>query len=138
MSRGLSLLTWLLVLATAVTGLGQAWMRYLLEPVDDFSVWNHPWQETTEALHAFLGPVASLGLGVVLTAHAGERLRHPGTSGRAKLGGFLVGGLVIALVVSGAWLLGWPDPDTKLVSWIHGIVGALLLLGMVGHARSAR
>jgi len=138
MSRGLAIVTWLLVLTTGATGLAQAWMRYRMEPVDEFSAWNHPWQGTIEALHAFLGPVASLCLGVVLAAHAGARLKRPDTSDAARRGGIALVALVLVLVLSGSWLLGWPDPDSKLVSWIHGVAGTLLVLGMVAHARSAR
>jgi len=138
MSRRLSLLTWGLVLAAAATGLGQAWMRYLVDPVDDFSAWNHPWQGTTEALHAFLGPLTALGLGLVLAAHAKERVHLPSTTRAAKLGGVVVSGLILALIISGSWLTAWPPLDGKLLSWIHGIVGGLFVLGMAGHAWSSK
>ncbi len=138
MSRSLSLLTWTLVLAAAVTGLGQAWMRHMMEPVDDFSAWNHPWQGTTEALHAFLGPLTALALGLVLAAHAGQRLHHPATARAAKIGGALVTILILAMVVSGAWLTAWPSVDSDLVPWIHGIAGSLFVLAMAGHAWGSR
>lgn len=138
MKRPYALLLWLAVLATAATGLGQAWMRYMLEPVDDFSAWNHPWQGTTEALHALFGPVLALGLGAVLAGHAAARWRHPDTSRGARRGGVVLVAAVLVLVVTGGWLTGFPDPDGDAVAWAHGIAGGLLVVGMAVHGRTAR
>jgi len=134
MSRRGELLTWLIVLATAGTGLVQAWMRYLVEPVDEFSAYNHPWQGTTEALHALLGPLLALGLGMVLAAHARPKWFAGSTPKKARLSGALVASLVLVLVVSGAWLNAWPPVDEQLLNWIHGIAGATFTLAFLGHA----
>jgi hypothetical protein len=138
MTPRLTLLTWLLVLGSLVTGLGQVWMRYFVDPVDEFSAWNHPWQGTVESLHVFLAPLLVLGLGYVLSAHAGVKWNFPGTSpGRKRSGGALIG-LIASLVLSGAWLAAWSFPDGDSIHWIHGISGGLFGLLFLGHAISRK
>lgn len=138
MKRKLSLLTWILVLSSLVTGLTQAWMRYLLEPENDFSAWNHPWQGTVESLHVFLAPILTLLLGYVLAEHAVIHWHNKATGkGRVRSGGALVA-LICTLILSGAWMAGWSFPEGKLVSWIHGIAGALFGLIFLGHALSRK
>ena len=134
MSRRLTLLTWALVVATAATGLGQAWMRYLVEPVDDFSAYNHPWQGTTEALHALFGPLAALGLGLVLAAHAKPKWDSPAPTRVARASGAITAGLILVLVGTGAWMGAWPPMEGKLVHWTHGITGALFALAFAADA----
>jgi hypothetical protein len=138
MSRRLALLTWSLVLATAGTGLLQAWMRYVVEASDPFSAYNHPWQGTTEALHALFGPLAALGLGIVLAAHAKPKWSSPAAHWAARRSGAFVVGLLLVLVVTGAWLNAWPPVDGKLLNWTHGIVGTSFALAVVGHSWSSR
>lgn len=138
MNRSLALLTWILVLATAGTGLAQAWMRYLLDQADDFSAYNHPWQGTIEALHALLGPLAALGFGVVLAAHAMPKWKSPASSRRARIGGVLAASFVLSVVGTGAWLGAWPPLDGKLLNWFHAIAGSLFAVVVIAHAWTAR
>ena len=127
-------LLWLLVLAALTTGLSQAWMRYLLEPVDEFSAWNHAWQGTIEALHVFVAPLLTLVLGYTLAAHAKVRWQAPGTHAKRRRSGALVTGLLLVLVLTGAWMAAWTFPEGKLVAWIHGVAGSLFGLAFLGHA----
>lgn len=138
MSRTGALLSWLLVSATAATGLAQAWMRYLVEPIDEFSAYNHPWQGSIEALHAFLGPLFALGAGMLLAAHARPKWSSPSSGRKARLSGLFVAVLVGAVAASGAWLGAWPPISSKLLNWIHGVAGASFALAFMGHAVFAR
>lgn len=138
MSRRGKVFTWLIVLATAATGLGQAWMRYWVDPVDPFSAYNHPWQGTTEALHALLGPLLALGMGMVLAAHARPKWHAASSARIARISGAVVATLVAVLVLSGAWLNAWPPVDGKLLNWTHGIAGAAFALAFLGHAIGAK
>ena len=131
MSRPLTLLTWLLVLALASSGLGGAYMRYVLESSDPFSAWNHPWQPYFEQVHAFGGPALALVLGYVLAAHAKVHLAM-GSARRRP--GLALSALALALVLSGAAQATFPDPDSKQVAWVHGVLGSLFLLLFLGHA----
>lgn len=127
-------LLWLFVLVAFITGLSQAWMRYLLDPADEFSAWNHPWQGTIEALHVFVAPLLTLVLGFTLAAHAKVQWQSHNTSGKRRRSGALVTGLLLVLVLSGAWMAAWSFPEGKIVAWIHGVAGSLFGLAYLGHA----
>ena len=127
-------LLWLLVLAALATGLCQAWMRYLLDPVDAFSAWNHPWQGMIESLHVFVAPMLTLVLGYTLAAHARVRWQSPSTHKKRRRSGALVTGLLLVLILSGAWMTAWSYPEGKAIAWIHGIAGSLFGLAFLGHA----
>jgi hypothetical protein len=51
MSRLHSLVTIGLSFGISATGLAWAWMRYLLEPVDEFALWNHPLEGEMQRFH---------------------------------------------------------------------------------------
>ena len=128
------LILWLLVLGSVATGLGQAWMRYLVEPKDEFSAWNHPWQGTTESLHVFLAPMLTLVLGFTLAAHAAPKLASPITAPKRRRSGTTIIVLILVLVLTAAWMTAWTKPELPIVPWIHGIAGSLFAIAFLGHA----
>ena len=133
MTRRLALLCWLIVLATAGTGLVGAAMNYLMEPSDPFSAFNHPWQPYMDTGHALLGPLLAVLIGFVLAAHARVEW-HQGSS-RRKSGAVLTT-LAILLPLTGALLSAFGAPDRPALAWLHGGVGALFALMFTAHGLS--
>lgn len=61
--------------AVALTGLAWAWMRYALEPLDEFALSHHPLEPWAKALHLWSAPVLVFACGLIFKAHAWARLR---------------------------------------------------------------
>lgn len=133
MPRAFTLLCWLLILATATTGLVSAGMEYLLEPSDPFSAFNHPWQPHLDTAHALLGPALAVWIGFVLGDHARPRFR---SGGPKRKSGLLLSTLAVLLVLSGGFLSAFGSPDALAYKWAHGILGSLFTLLFAGHALS--
>ncbi len=83
MSRLAFLLLHAANLLVVVSGLAYAWMLYLLEPIDEFSLWNHPWQGAARDLHIVGAPLLILLVGAALAIHALPRLRGKERAGRS-------------------------------------------------------
>lgn len=64
------------------TGLIYAWMRYLLQPVDEWAIVNHPWQSHLQHAHILVAPLLVCALGYMLTQHAIAAWRSPEQRGR--------------------------------------------------------
>jgi len=131
MSRPLTLVTWLLVLTLALSGLGGAYLHYVVESTDPFNAWNHPWQPQLERVHALAGPALALLLGYVLAAHAKPHLQLGSPRRRP---GLRLSGLSLALVASGGAQAAFGGPEARLLVWVHGVLGSLFLLLFLGHA----
>ena len=76
MSRAQLLLFHLINLAVCGTGLVYAWMRYLVEPVDEWAVVNHPWQPHMQHLHVLLAPLLVFAVGLIWSAHVLGKLKN--------------------------------------------------------------
>lgn len=102
-------------LLVAASGIVYAWMLYLLEPVDEFSLWNHPWQGDTRDLHILAAPLLVLLVGGALSIHAMPRLRSKERAGLRSGLILLIG--FLPMVLSGSLLQTAVDP-TWLQIWL--------------------
>ena len=98
----------------AGTGIVYGWMRYALEPVDEFAVVNHPWQPFLQHLHVWTVPALVIMLGVFWQGHAWPywraRLREGRNSGLMLFGSALpmiFSGYLIQTAASPGWRLAW-------------------------------
>jgi hypothetical protein len=115
-------------LATGLTGLsgvGYAWMKYVLPaPEDPFTLVNHPWQPLALQLHVLAGPLFLLAVGMILRAHVLTRLAGHGRRGRWS--GVLAAGLLPPMVGSG-YLLQTVTSET----WRQGLLLVHLGCGLL-------
>ncbi len=135
---------WLLYVANALvggTGLVYAWMRYLLKPVDEFAVANHPWQPDVQHLHILTAPLLVLVIGHIAYHHAivywkaGMRPgRRTGLSMLALAAPMIFSGYFLQTAVSETWRFTWIiiHVSTSLI-WLAGFG-----LHLVVHARNRR
>lgn len=137
MSRGLA---WTIHLATGVLGLSGlvwAWMRYLLEPVDEFSILHHPAEPDVRVLHLLVAPAALFLWGVVWRSHVWARWRV-GVQQRRRTGLVLML-LVLPMVASGYGLQVTDEPAWREAwIWIHGVSGTLFALVYLAHQFGSR
>ncbi|HKY33279.1 MAG TPA: hypothetical protein VJV23_12135, partial [Candidatus Polarisedimenticolia bacterium] len=83
MSRTERLLINLSTLLVAVSGILYAWMKYLMSPIDEFAVVNHPWQPWMLPLHVLAAPAMLFAIGLVAREHILSQIRKgPGRAGR--------------------------------------------------------
>jgi hypothetical protein len=121
------------VLATAGTGAVYAWMRWWLQPVDEFAVVNHPWQPTVQHLHVLAAPLLVFAVGLLWSAHALPRLRE-GNPARRRTGLLLVL-LVWPMVLTGVLVQVVADERWRAIAgYAHGVASALWTAGYGGHA----
>lgn len=93
---------WTLHVASALvggTGLVYAWMRYLVEPADEFALANHPLEPTVQHLHVWVAPLLVFGAGLIFQRHVWARLAS-GFRPRRPTGAALAL-LLLPMVVSG-------------------------------------
>jgi hypothetical protein len=68
---------WTLHVASALvggTGLVYAWMRYLVEPADEFALANHPLEPVVQHAHVLVAPLLVFGAGLIFQRHVWARL----------------------------------------------------------------
>lgn len=68
---------WFLFLANffcVATGLAYAWMVYVLRPVNEWDVFNHPWQKEVQALHILVVPLLLFAIGMIWKRHIQARI----------------------------------------------------------------
>jgi hypothetical protein len=125
---------YLLVLANlsvGVTGVVYAVMRYLLEPVDEWAVVNHPWQPHLQHLHVLAVPLLVFAVAMVWKQHAFAALRN----GRRRLvSGMTVLASFVPMVASGYLIQVAVQPGWRTV-WVgvHLVASGLWLLGYLVH-----
>ena len=123
MSRGQAIFLHLANLAVSGTGLVYSWMRYLLEPADEWAVVNHPWQPLVQHLHVLAAPLLVFAVGLIWSGHAIAKLRN-GRRGRASGLGLL--SLFLPMAASGYLLQVAVDPGWRRTwIWLH-VVSSLL------------
>lgn len=114
------------------TGLVYAWMLYLAEPADPYSVVRHPWQPAVQHLHLLVAPLLVFVSGLIWRRHiwSSWRLgirarRRSGLSLALSLVPMIVSGYLIQATVEEAWRNVW--------SWVHLATSLLWLLGYLVH-----
>ena len=129
---------WLLHVSTfwlSATGLIYASMHYLMEPVDPFSVVNHPWEPYMIAAHIVVAPVLVLVVGLIVHSHIIWKLENGARIAR-KSGIFLMP-LFAVMVVSGYLLQVITGTGHPAVVWIHLISGTLWFMSFIVHQISS-
>lgn len=132
MNRGTAWTFHLSTLLVAGTGLVYAWMLYLLEPVDEFSILNHPRQALLQHAHIWSAPLMIFALGMIWRGHVWRHVR----SGRAtaRRSGLLLIACLVPMAASGYFLQtsvsqGWRDAWM----WIHLVSSGFFLCGYLVH-----
>jgi len=132
MTRGQAFFVHFVNVAVCGTGLVYAWMCYLLEPADEWSVVNHPWQPHVQHLHVLVAPLLVFAGGVIWRQHVLERIRGNDSGGRGT--GLALTVLLIPMVLSGYLIQVSITESWRLVwIWIHLITGGLWCLAAVSH-----
>ena len=115
------------------TGLIYAWMRYLVEPADDFAVVNHPWQPILQHLHIWTAPLLVFAAGLIWRDHVWRHWHKGVRSGRrsglslaASLAPMVLSGYLIQTAVGGGWRTAWVA--------IHLVTSGLWVAGYSVHA----
>ena len=102
------------VLLVGATGLVYAAMAYLMEPIDEFAVINHPLQPQTQHAHIWFAPLLVFSIGLIWRAHVWKHFRNRASprrrSGLALLLGvapMIVSGYLIQTSAGGFWRQTW-------------------------------
>ncbi|MBZ0112413.1 MAG: hypothetical protein K8J08_08140 [Thermoanaerobaculia bacterium] len=126
---------WMVHTATLLvggTGAVYAVMRYLLSPVDDFSVVNHPLQPTFQHLHVLMAPLLVFAAGLIWRGHVWSHW----TGGRPqrRRSGLALLSMLVPMIVSG-YLIQTTVTATWRNVWIivHLITSTLWILGYAVH-----
>lgn len=61
-------------LFSVTSGLVLAWMIYIQKPINEWDIFNHPWQKQTQALHILVVPLLLFSIGIIWKKHIHERL----------------------------------------------------------------
>lgn len=132
MNRFQRRLLWWSTALTAASGVVYAWMKHLLEPLNEWAVINHPLQPLVLKLHIVVAPVMVFAVGLVAVNHiwalwrAGlPRGRQTGMWTAAIFGPLVFTGYLIQAVT-------WPLP-LALLAWSHLGLGILVTGTFVGH-----
>lgn len=135
---------WLLYVANALvggTGLIYAWMRYVLKPVDEFAVANHPWQPFVQHAHIWTAPLLVLVIGHVAYHHAIVYWKAETRPGRRT--GLSMLALALPMIFSG-YFLQTAVEETWRTAWmvVHVATSIAWLAGfglhLVTHAAGRR
>lgn len=123
-------------LLVVVSGCVYAWMLYLLEPIDEFALWNHPWQGLMREAHVVTAPLLVLAVGAAWAAHALPRLRGPRKDGRAT--GLTMALCFLPMALSGSLLQTSVSPGWES-TWrvMHLAASALWTLAGLVHFAAA-
>lgn len=109
---------------TAVTGVGYLWIRYFMEPVDPFSVINHPLQPWFLKAHILVSPFLLFAVGAIAVRHVWRHYRQRVRPGRRT-------GLATALSLLPMVLTGYLIQSVTHEGWLTGIALSHVGLGLL-------
>lgn len=96
------------------TGIIYAIMRYLMVPVDPFSVVNHAWQPHVQHLHVLVAPLLVFVVGLIWTKHIARHWRSELKTGRRSgvamimtMAPMILSGYMIQVTVNDLWKTIW-------------------------------
>ena len=123
-------------LLVVASGCVYAWMLYLLEPVDEFALWNHPWQGAMRDAHLLSAPLLVLAVGAAWSVHALPRLRGRRREGRGT--GLAMALSFLPMALSGSLLQTAVSPGWE-TAWrvLHLVASGLWTLAAAVHLVSA-
>lgn len=113
------------------TGLVYAWMLYVTEPSDPFSVVNHPWQPAVQHLHVLAAPLLVFAAGLIWRDHIWKHFKKGNSRRRSGLGLLLT---LVPMVASGYLIQTAVDPTWRKI-WVgvHLVTAVLWAGAYVGH-----
>ncbi len=125
-------LLWWSTALTFLTGVVYGWMKYVLEPMDEWAVINHPLQPLVLKLHIVVAPAMVFAVGMVALSHIWPLWRSGLPRGRGTgvwtasiFGPLVLSGSLIQAVTAPAWL--------TVVTWTHVTLGILCGGLFLGH-----
>lgn len=131
---------WLLLgssLATGITGVVYAWMKYLMEPSEPWAVINHPLQPWMLKAHILAAPVLVFAFGLIAVDHVWKHFRCLVPAGRRS--GILAGALFAPMVMSGYLIQVFTHPGwLRAMVWAHLATGTVYLVAFLLHQRLFR
>lgn len=132
MSRFEKWCVWISASATAVTGAGLFWAKYLLHPDDPWAVVNHPLQPWFLKAHILVSPLLIFAVGLIAARHIWEHYRAGLLAGRRS-------GIVTVLVAAPMVVTGYLIQAITHAGWLeamaisHIALGFLFTLGLATH-----
>lgn len=125
------------MLLVSVTGIFYGVMRYLMEPVDPFSVVNHPWQGEVQHLHILVAPLLVFAVGLIWRRHILMHWQNGVKAGRRS--GVEVMLTTTPMVASG-YLIQTTVTDSWRLAWIviHCTTSGLWVAGYLIHQIASR
>ena len=131
MSRSAALFLHGANLVVCATGLIYAWMRYLVEPADEWAVINHPWQPHVQHLHVLAAPLLVFALGLIWSAHVIGKFKNGRTNRSAGIG---LTALFVPMAASGYLLQIAVEPGWRQTwIWVHVVSSLLWIAAFVVH-----
>jgi hypothetical protein len=123
-------------LLVVVSGCAYAWMLYLLEPIDEFALWNHPCQGLMREVHVVTAPLLVLMVGAAWAVHALPRLQDAHGDRRAT--GLTMALCFLPMALSGSLLQTSVSPGWE-TTWrvMHLAASALWTLAALVHFAAA-
>jgi len=114
------------------TGLVYAAMRYLMDPVDEWAVINHPWQPHLLHLHVLSAPLLVFACGLIWHGHIAGKLNRGEKPGRRSGPGLLFA--LVPMVASGYLIQTTIDERWRTI-WIvvHLIAAAAWIMVFMAH-----
>ncbi len=118
-------------LSVALTGVIYFVMKFLMEPVDEWAVVNHPWQPAMQHLHVVAAPLLVFVVGYIWRQHIAYGLAHGEASRRSGWGLILsfapmaASGYLVQISTDETWRTIW--------SYLHLVTSGVWLLAFAAH-----
>jgi hypothetical protein len=125
---------WTSAAATTLTGVVYLWMRYFMEPVEQFAAVNHPLQPLVLKAHILVSPLLVFALGMISVRHVWNYFANGSSRGRhsgivtASIAAVMIGTgyLIQAVTAVGA---------LRVIAYVHIAVGIVFAIGFLMHMR---
>lgn len=130
-------LIWWSTAAVALTGFVYAWMKYLMQPADEWSVVNHPLQPLVLKLHILVAPLLVFAIGLIASRHILAHLRTRVRTGRRSGTGAAL--IIVPMILSGYLIQAVTHSSLLAVlGYLHLVAGAVYAGTSLAHARATR
>ncbi len=127
-------LLWTSAAATTLTGVVYLWMRYFMEPVEQFAAVNHPLQPLVLKAHILVSPLLVFALGMISVRHVWNYFAN-GTS-RGRLSGIVTASIAAVMIVTGYLIQAiTAEGVLRMIAYVHIAVGIVFALGFLMHMR---